>query len=140
MLGSAQVELNAGKTPAVAVQGANLRNTGVATLAANVSCTLEGVEVINCTSYRVCVNLPGRGFVGAIYVCPAGQNLNFDTYDCSSSYDCRCTEPGFFCPTITSLTLCAAAGVPHAINTPCPPGYYCNEKCLSPCLNHIPHC
>lgn len=141
MLGFAKLEISAGKSPDYAVHYARLRNTGVVTLTENVSCTTEGVSVINCTSYQLCMNVSGIGLIGAVFTCPAPLKLDPITYNCSSTYVCStCTAPGFVCPTITTFTLCAAAGVPYASNTPCPTNYYCNEKCSSQCLNHIPDC
>lgn len=140
MLGFAQLEISAGKTPDFAVQYARLRNTGVATLTANVSCTTAGVSVISCTSYQLCINV-GTGLIGAIYTCPTPLKLDPSTYNCSSTYVCpTCPALGFICPTLTTFTLCDATGVPYASNTSCPTNYYCNQKCSSQCLNHIPDC
>jgi hypothetical protein len=137
---SAQLELRTENASDVTVQYAELFNTGVVTLAANASCKCAGVFAINCTSYLVCAAVNG-GFIGAEATCPSQQNFNPTTKQCSSSYACQsCTEAGFFCPTTTSFTLCAAAGVEVISKQSCPTGYYCNTKCTSPCLNYIPTC
>jgi hypothetical protein len=142
MLGVAQLELSPGRNPDVALLYARLKNTGLVNLAADVNCVTEGASVINCTTYSLCVNVPIVGLVGATFTCPAGQNLNPDTYDCSSSYVCPspCNGRSFICPTNTTFTLCTPTGLTYANNTPCPTGYYCNKKCSYYCLNHIPDC
>lgn len=142
MFGIAQLELSPGRNPDVALLYARLKSTGVVTLAADFNCSSQGASVINCTTYRVCVNVTSAGFVGATFTCPAGENLVPETYDCSSSYVCPspCTGRTFICPTNTTFTLCTPTGLPYANNSQCPTGYYCNEKCSDPCLNDIPDC
>jgi hypothetical protein len=51
-----------------------------------------------------------------------------------------CVAPGFICNTVTSYTLCADVNVAIVTNAPCPQGYYCNVKCVAPCLNSVPAC
>ena len=140
MLVSTQLELSTENTPNVADWYAKLRNPGIVPLAAN-GCTSAGIIVLNCTSYLVCNDVPPVGLVGAIFTCPQGQNLYPSTYSCSASYPCAvCTGPNFICLSNTTFTLCAGPGVPVAQNQACPAGYYCNPKCVSPCLNYIPYC
>lgn len=142
MLGIAQLELSPGRNPDVALLYARLRNTGLVNLAADDNCVIEGAFVINCTTYRLCINVTNVGLVEATFTCPAGQNLNPNTYNCSSSYICPslCTGKSFICLTNAAFTLCTSTGIPYANNTSCPIGYYCNEKCSYYCLNHIPDC
>jgi hypothetical protein len=106
------------------------------------SCTAAGVFPVpgNCSLYQVCTSTPSGSFLSSQGDC---GNLNFDpvTLQCSSTYVCEsCTEPGFFCITNTTFTLCADGGVPIISDYPCPSGFYCNHKCIAPCLNYVPDC
>jgi hypothetical protein len=140
MLVSTQLELSTENRPNVANLYAKLRNSGIVPLVAN-GCTNEGTYVLNCTSYLLCVTVAGVGLVGATSTCPPGENLVPSNYTCSASYPCAtCTGPNFICLSNTTFTLCAGPGVVVAQNQPCPAGYYCNPKCVSPCLNYIPYC
>lgn len=138
---SAKLDLRAENVTDFTDKYAELFNSGVVTLAANTNCKCAGVFAINCTSYLVCAAVTG-GFIAAEGTCLSPQNFDPCTKKCSSSYVCQpsCTAPGFICPTSTSFTLCAAAGVVVVQNTKCPIGYYCNQKCSSPCLDNISHC
>ena len=120
---------------------AELFKSGAITLTVNTRCTSAGVFAINCTSYLLCAAVNG-GFLGAEGTCPSQQNFDPFTKQCSSSYVCppSCTAPGFICHTSTSFTLCAAAGVPVIKNQTCPNGYFCNEKCIFPCVCNIANC
>ena len=138
---SAHLELRVENKTDVKGQYIKLLNRGIVTVAASTSCKCAGVFAINCTSYLVCAAVNG-GFIGAEATCPSQQNFNPCTKQCSSSYICKpsCTAAGFICPTSTTFTLCAAAGVAVVQNQACPSGYYCNQKCSSPCLSDISIC
>jgi hypothetical protein len=141
LLMAASLELNAENTPDVLAEYSQLFNSGLVTLTDYPSCTRQGAFAINCTSYRVCLAVKGR-FLGAERTCPSQQNFNPVKKECSSSYVCQpsCTEPGFICPSSTSFTLCAAAGIPIAENYKCQTGYLCNQKCTFPCVDTIAKC
>lgn len=51
-----------------------------------------------------------------------------------------CQVPGHICHSITNFTFCAGLGVPVLVNQTCPSGYYCNNKCITPCVNHVSLC
>ena len=140
LLTSAKLELRAENATDVTTKYAAPFTSGVVNLAANTICTSAGIFPINCTSYVVCTPVFG-GFVGAGGTCPSQQNFNPSTKQCSSSYICSsCTKAEFFCPTSTSFTLCADVGVEIVRNQSCPNGYYCNQKCIYPCLNDLTMC
>jgi len=140
MLMAATLEIRAENATDVSAEYSELFNSGLATLRDYPSCTSEGVFAINCTSYMVCVAV-NLGFIGGEGTCPSQQNFDPSKKVCSSSYICSsCNANGFLCPTHTSFTLCADTGVEIISNQPCPNGYYCNPKCLFPCLNYIPSC
>ncbi|XP_023720442.1 uncharacterized protein LOC111871512 isoform X2 [Cryptotermes secundus] len=125
-----------------AVAYGHLEYSDVAVLAATATCSATGVFRVpgNCSLFQVCTPIGSGNFLSSLGDC---ENLNFDpgTLECSSTYVCsNCTEPGFYCNTNTTFTLCAAAGVSIVDETVCPSGYYCNQKCISPCLNYIPDC
>jgi hypothetical protein len=137
---AAKLELTTDNATDVIAKYAELFNNGMVTLAANTNCTSAGVFAINCTSYLVCTAVNG-GFIPDEGTCPPQQNFDPINYQCSSSYVCpSCDKAGFFCPSNTSFTLCAATGVEVASNQSCPNGYHCNQKCSFPCLNYIPSC
>jgi len=140
LLMSAKLELMTENANDVTAEYAELFINGVVNLTENTSCTSAGIFAINCTSYLVCTTVFG-GFIPDEGTCPSQQNFDPSTKQCSSSYVCSsCTKAEFFCPTNTSFTLCAAAGMELASNQPCPDGYFCNPKCTYPCLNYIPLC
>jgi hypothetical protein len=125
-----------------AVPNGLLLNTDVAVLAAQFTCTTAGAypDPDNCSSFYVCTSGNCGDFLLSQGTC--GSN-NFDPVAqvCSSTYVCsECQGPGFVCNSNSSFTLCAAAGVPIITNYQCPSGYYCNEICVSPCLNYVPDC
>jgi hypothetical protein len=131
-----------GDVSAAAVLYGQLGYSDVAVLSQSPTCTAAGVFPVpgNCSLYQVCTSNGCGGFLSSQGSC---GSLNFDPVagQCSSTYVCAsCAEPGFFCPTNTTFTLCADAGVPIITDYPCPSGYYCNHKCISPCLNYIPDC
>jgi len=138
---AATLEIRAENATDVMAEYAELFKSGVLTLTTNSKCKCAGVFAINCTSYLVCAAFNG-GFVGAEGTCPSQQNFDPNTKQCSSSYVClpSCTAPGFICHTSTSFTLCADAGVAVVRNQKCPIGYFCNQKCTSPCVGNIAHC
>jgi hypothetical protein len=138
---TAKWELTADNATDVAAKYAEMFNDGLVNLREYTSCKCEGVFAINCSSYLVCLAVNG-GYIGAEGTCQPQQNFDPFTKQCSSSYDCQpsCTGPGFVCHKSTSFTLCAAAGVVVVKNQSCPTGYYCNQKCTSPCLNNISNC
>jgi hypothetical protein len=131
-----------GNGSGIAVLYGRLEYSDVAVLAADNTCTAAGVFPVpgSCSLYQVCTSIGSGNFLSSEGDC---GSLNFDpvTLECSSTYVCAsCTEPGFFCNTNTTFTLCAAADVPIISDYLCPSGYYCNHKCVSPCLNYIPDC
>ena len=137
----ATLEIRAENAPDVTAEYAELFKNEEVTLKADSRCTSTGVFAINCKSYLVCAAVNG-GFLGAEGTCPSKQNFDPFMKQCSSSYVCTqsCTEQGFICPTSTSFTLCAAAGVPVVKNRACPIGYFCNQKCSFPCVCNIANC
>ena len=140
LLMAANLELSSEETPDFIAKYADLFNNEVGTPASSTSCKSTGVFPLNCTSYLLCLFFNGA-FIGFEVTCPSQQNFNPQTYQCSSSYICSlCTTAGFVCPTSTSFTLCAAAGVELASNQPCPSGLYCNNSCKFPCLINVESC
>jgi hypothetical protein len=141
LLMAATLEIGAENASDVTVEYAELFKSAEVTSRANASCTSAGVFAINCTSYLVCAPING-GFMGAEGTCPPQQNFDPFTKQCSFSYVCppSCTAPGFICHTSTSFTLCAAAGVAVVKNQTCPIGYFCNQKCIFPCVCNIGYC
>jgi hypothetical protein len=126
----------------VTVLYGQLEYSDVEVLAAAYTCTAAGVFPVpgNCSLFQVCTSTGSGSFLPSLGDC---GNSNFDpvTLQCSSTYVCAsCTEPGFYCNNETTFTLCAEAGVPVLSNYQCPSNYYCNHKCISPCLNFIPDC
>jgi hypothetical protein len=110
------------------------------TPALSTRCKSSGLFAINCTSYLVCFHFKGV-LTGFELTCPWQQNFDPQNNQCSSSYICpSCIKTGFLCPTSTSFTLCTETGVEIISNHSCPDGYYCNSKCLFPCLDYIPSC
>jgi hypothetical protein len=51
-----------------------------------------------------------------------------------------CAAPGFTCNTVTSYTWCADVNVAIVTNAACPQGYFCNAKCVTPCVNSVLAC
>ena len=124
----------------VVVEQAKLRNTGKLSLTRDVACTAAGAFVINCTSYKLCVNVGGN-LIGAVGTCDEGVNFNPSTLECDPHYDCPpCTREGFFCLTNTSFTLCSDTLEIVVKNVTCPPNHCCHEAHRLPCMNKVNTC
>lgn len=139
---SAQLETSNDNVTEILIRyGGLLRDAG-ATGTCTTTCTASGIFPVpgNCSLFQACVPSTNGGFVSTTASC---GTLNFDpvALACSSSYVCpSCTGPGFICVSTTLFTLCADNGVTILSNYPCPSNYFCNQKCVSPCLNYIPDC
>ena len=120
----------------VAVEQANLRNKGKLSLTRDDTCTATGVLAINCTSYRLCVDVGSGNYLGAELTCLEQQYFNPNTLQCDPDYDCTpCTREGFFCLTNTSFTLCSDVLKVVVRNLTCPSNHYCHEAYRLPCMN-----
>jgi hypothetical protein len=140
LLMAATLEIRAENAADVSTEYSELFKSKVETLALSTNCESVGVFAINCTSYLVCFHFEGY-LIGFEVTCPSQQNFDPQNKLCSSSYICSsCDKTGFLCPTSTSYSLCAETGLEIIRNQPCPNGYYCNPKCIFPCLNYIPSC
>ena len=137
---SADLDLRPENQTAVAVEQAKLINRGKLILSRAVNCTAEGVFVINCTSYRLCVYVGSGNYIGAEDTC-APYNFNPTTQQCDPNYVCpKCTKPGFFCLSNYSFTCCSDALVVVVHNVTCPADHFCNEHCKLPCTKFVVNC
>jgi hypothetical protein len=126
----------------VTVPYAQLGYLDVAVLAAPGTCTTAGVFPVpgNCSLYQVCIGIGSGNFMSVQGNC---GSLNFDpiALECSSTYVCGpCTQQGFYCTTNTTFDYYPGPGLSIIPGLQCPSGFYCNQKCDSPCLNYIPDC
>jgi len=123
----------------------------------NFTCTTPGrfPNPENCSQYYLCVQITPSELYLSYMTCPnalvfdpASQYCTTtDNYECPSTTTTTttqppsvCTGPGFFCNSDTTYTECADVDVPISIDTACPPGYFCNNKCVDPCIDYVPLC
>jgi len=84
-----------------------LIEAGKLTLTRNVTCTVQGVSPINCTSYKICVSVGVGQYIGAEGTC-APDNFNPNTQQCDPRYVCpQCTKAGFSCLSGSSFRYCS---------------------------------
>ena len=122
------------------IEKAKLRNIGNIIPSTGADCKAEGLFVINCTSFEVCVAVGGGIFFGAEATCALG-NFNPSALQCDPDYVCpQCTKAGFICLSHTSFRYCS--DVPEVVvnNVTCPTNHYCNEVCKHPCLKSLNNC
>ena len=123
----------------------------------NVTCTTPGrfPNPENCSQYYLCVQTTPSEIYLSYETCPDALVFDpksqycttTDNYDCPSRTTTTTTQPpsvctgtGFFCNSPTTYTVCADVDVPILIHKVCPPGYFCNNKCVAPCVRHAPFC
>jgi hypothetical protein len=124
-----------------AIEKAILRNKGKLTLSKAVSCKVEGIFAINCTSYKLCVAVGGENFIGAEGTCPDEENFNPYTKQCDPDHMCPpCKREGFTCLTDTSFALCSDALELIVWNVTCPYNHCCHEAYRLPCMNKALKC
>jgi hypothetical protein len=132
---SANLDLSPESQIVLAIEQVKLSYMGEFIVSTAVDCTAEGVFVINCTSYKVCIATPG-GFIGAEATCPAPQNFNPGTKQCDPNYPCpSCRREGFMCLTNTSFTLCSNVKEVVVWNVTCPSNHCCHEAYRLPCMS-----
>jgi hypothetical protein len=130
----------------------------VSTRSANFTCTSPGrfPNSENCSQYYLCVQITPSQLYLSYMTCPNALVFDPSSQSCTTAdnYTCPsttttttttqppsvCTGPGFLCNNDTTYTLCADVGVPIVIKAVCPPGYFCNKKCLAPCIDYVPLC
>ena len=135
---SANFDLSPESEIDVAVEQAKLRDITHLTLSRAVDCSIEGVFVINCTSYKVC-GYVGGNYIGFEATCPEQEKFNPDTLLCDPEYTCpQCTREGFMCLTNTSFTLCSDALEIVVKKVTCPYNHCCHEAYRLPCMNKTP--
>lgn len=120
----------------VSVEQAKLINTEKLTLTRAVYCTADGVFAINCTGYRLCIEVREGIYIGAEGTCPEPNNFNPYTKQCDPDFDCTpCTREGFICLTNTSFTLCSDTLEVVVRNVTCPSNHCCSKAHRLPCMN-----
>lgn len=133
---SANLDLSPESQIRILLEEAKLRDIGHITLSSAVSCTAEGIFLVNCTSFKVCIRIGREEYIGAEGTCPEQQNFNPDIHQCDPYYVCTpCTREGFMCLTNTSFTLCSDALEVVVRNVTCPYNHCCNEAYRLPCMN-----
>jgi len=122
----------------------------------NFTCTKPGrfPNPASCSQYYLCVQITPSKIYLSFMTCPnalvfdpaAQYCTTTDNYECPSTNTTTtqppsvCTGPGFFCNSDTTYTECADVGVPISVDTDCPPGYFCSNKCVEPCIDYVPLC
>jgi hypothetical protein len=121
----------------------------------NFTCTRPGrfPNPENCSQYYLCVKIETDELNLSYMTCPNALVFDPESQECTTTdnYACSptnktttplslCTRPGFFCNSDTTFTLCADVDVPILTDIPCPAGYFCNENCVGPCINHVLSC
>jgi hypothetical protein len=131
--------------------------TADSTVSDNFTCTTPGrfPNQENCSQYYLCVQItPSQIYLSymtcanALVFDPASQYCTTtDNYTCPSTITTTttqspsvCTGPGFFCNSDTTYTECADVDLPILIDQDCPSGYFCNNKCVAPCIDYVPLC
>jgi hypothetical protein len=121
----------------------------------NFTCTTPGrfPNPKNCSQYYLCVQITPSHIYLSYMTCPNALVFDpvsqycttTDNYTCPSTTTTTqppnvCTGPEFFCNSDTTYTECADVEVLILIDTDCPPGYFCNNKCVAPCIDYVPLC
>jgi hypothetical protein len=133
---SADLDLSPESQIVLAVEQAKLSYMGELTLSRYVNCVAAGVFAINCTSYRVCLDVGGGIYIEAEVTCPTQQNFNPGIKLCDPDYVCpSCRREGFMCLTNTSFTLCSDAKEVVVWNVTCPSNHCCHEAYKLPCMS-----
>jgi hypothetical protein len=135
------------------------RETGADSGSEPFTCTTGGrfPNPENCSLYYYCVVIsPGTLYLQNM-TCPNALVFDPNSQYCTTTdnYSCEattvttttttepsnvCEGPGFVCNSNTVYTLCADVNVPIITNEPCPSGYFCNPKCVGPCISSILAC
>ena len=122
------------------IEQAKLRNTRNLIVSVGADCTAEGLFVINCTSFKMCVDVGGGKFIGTEATCALG-NFNPSALHCDTDYVCpQCTKAGFVCLSDSSFRYCSDASEVVVNNVTCPTDHHCNEVCKHPCIKFIYNC
>ena len=137
---SANGDFSPGRQIDVEAEHAKLIKTGKLIQSSAANCTAQGAFPINCTHYKVCFNVGGGVFIGAIGTC-APDNFNPNTQQCDPNYVCpQCTKAGFTCLSITSFRYCSDALELIIDSATCPADHFCNEICKYPCTKNVVNC
>jgi hypothetical protein len=129
---------------------------------ADFTCTTAGSfpNPANCSQYYVCLTIsPGNLYLSYMtcpnalvfdpvsqyctttenYACPSETTTPTTTTTTTTNPPTVCESSGFYCNSDTNFTLCAG-GIILLNNTACPEGFFCNNKCVAPCIDSVPSC
>lgn len=137
---SVKLDLIPGNQTALSVEQEKLINTGNLILSRAVDCKAQGVSAISCIKYKVCIDIGGGIYMGAVGTCPVQQYFNPVSLQCDPNYVCLHHQPGFICLSSTSFTYFSDTQEVIVSNITCPPNHFCNKLCKHPCIKFVYNC